>query len=192
MNQYYEFVAPIHLSPTPNKNTHWKTDRLKWTSSTSELSESSISSHTILQQMWHNATHLVQDKAPHPAHHVGPEPAPLEPVCLQHDAPQQMPCVRVSLAHIRHNDDHCGTSDTDDRFKHILFMTEHDKGLGRAKKLCLALSKDRWSRLWRLYPLGSVTEMEKVLVTFCFRAAVIFYDSFIRKNQWQFWSIQCF
>ena len=26
-------------------------------------------------------------------------------------------------------------------FKHILFMTEHDKGLGRAKKLCLALSK---------------------------------------------------
>ena len=25
--------------------------------------------------------------------------------------------------------------------KHILFMTEHDKGLGRAKKLCLALSK---------------------------------------------------
>ena len=24
--------------------------------------------------------------------------------------------------------------------KHILFMTEHDKGLGRAKKLCLALS----------------------------------------------------
>ena len=25
-------------------------------------------------------------------------------------------------------------------FKHILFMTEHDKGLGRAKKLCLALS----------------------------------------------------
>ena len=27
------------------------------------------------------------------------------------------------------------------RFKHILFMTEHDKGLGRAKKLCLALSK---------------------------------------------------
>ena len=28
-------------------------------------------------------------------------------------------------------------------FKHILFMTEHDKGLGRAKKLCLALSKRR-------------------------------------------------
>ena len=26
-------------------------------------------------------------------------------------------------------------------FKHILFMTEHDKGLGRAKKLCLAHSK---------------------------------------------------
>ena len=26
-------------------------------------------------------------------------------------------------------------------FKHILLMTEHDKGLGRAKKLCLALSK---------------------------------------------------
>ena len=26
-------------------------------------------------------------------------------------------------------------------FKHILFMTEHDKGLGRAKKLRLALSK---------------------------------------------------
>ena len=26
-------------------------------------------------------------------------------------------------------------------FKHILFMTEHDKGLDRAKKLCLALSK---------------------------------------------------
>ena len=26
-------------------------------------------------------------------------------------------------------------------FKHVLFMTEHDKGLGRAKKLCLALSK---------------------------------------------------
>ena len=26
-------------------------------------------------------------------------------------------------------------------FKHILFLTEHDKGLGRAKKLCLALSK---------------------------------------------------
>ena len=25
-------------------------------------------------------------------------------------------------------------------FKHILFMTEHDKGLGRAKKLCLGLS----------------------------------------------------
>ena len=29
----------------------------------------------------------------------------------------------------------------EDWFKHILFMTEHDKGLGRAKKLCLALSK---------------------------------------------------
>ena len=28
-------------------------------------------------------------------------------------------------------------------FKHILFMTEHDKGLGRDKKLCLALSKTR-------------------------------------------------
>ena len=26
-------------------------------------------------------------------------------------------------------------------FKHILFMAEHDKGLGRAKKLCFALSK---------------------------------------------------
>ena len=26
-------------------------------------------------------------------------------------------------------------------FKHILFMTEHDKGLSRAKKLCLVLSK---------------------------------------------------
>ena len=25
--------------------------------------------------------------------------------------------------------------------KHILFKTEYDKGLGRAKKLCLALSK---------------------------------------------------
>ena len=26
------------------------------------------------------------------------------------------------------------------RFKHILFMTEHEKGLSRAKKLCLAVS----------------------------------------------------
>ena len=25
-------------------------------------------------------------------------------------------------------------------FKHILFMAEHEKGLGRAKRLCLALS----------------------------------------------------
>ena len=27
-----------------------------------------------------------------------------------------------------------------DWFKHILFMTEYAKGLGRAKKVCLALS----------------------------------------------------
>ena len=29
-------------------------------------------------------------------------------------------------------------------FTHILFMTEHEKGLGRAKKLCLAQTAYYW------------------------------------------------